>query len=100
MFHPTTEPAPPERHDVPESKRRRWRIPIAGAALIAVGGVLLAILGRQGPSPQPVFLPLWITSYQDPSLSPPALSARDCEGFRQGGYFSRFHDLAPEGQSR
>src|SRR5689334_5257991 len=75
----------------PRPSRSSWRGTKAFVLLIlmlAVAALVGGILSLLGPSPNPHFLPLWITRHQAPQLPVVPMAQRDLESLQAGRYFT------------
>jgi len=81
-----------------QSDRRRWLIFLLLASVLAFAGILVGLLSWLRPIPRPVFLPIWVSSYQSRQLHFLPWAEQDFRALTRGGYFSRW--LVPPSESQ
>jgi hypothetical protein len=69
--------------------RRRWRIIVLLACILALAGALLGLLGWIRPVPRPYLFPLWVSTYQSHQIPFLPWAEQDLQVLNGGGSIFR-----------
>lgn len=83
-----------------QADRRRWRIFVLLASILALAGVLLGLLGWIRPLPRPYLFPVWVSTYQSRQISFLPWAEQDLHALNRGGYISRIINAPFSNQDR